>query len=272
MERTHIRRALLAIALFAAAGCSQDRGAKTATTTTTLEAAVRDLLGHDAELLSLAGPGMCPGHFDIQPSQVQRLRRCELVLRMDFQASLDEKIGPDPRIAPIRVSGGLCVPQTYLQICRQVADAMVAADQLDSQTSDKKLALIANRVNQAGVEAKQQIDDAGLTGAKVLVSRHQADFCRYLGMEVVAELPAGDEASVKAIDQVITVGRREGVRWVVANRPEGTQAADAIGKSLRAGVIVLENFPDPEAPNAFDLLLRHNVAILTAAAEATARD
>lgn len=270
MARTSTLLALLlSVAGSAFTGGCNEPGGKTATTTSTLEAAARDLLGQDAELVSLAGPGMCPGHFDIRPSQVRKLRGCELVLRMDFQGSLDEKIGDAPRIVPVKVTAGLAVPKTYLSICRQVADALVEAGQIGRQEASRRLQAIASRVNRLGVHSKKQIGASGLGSRPVIASRHQADFCRYLGMEVVATLPGGEEASVRSLGEVIRLGRREKVGWIIANRPEGTMAADAIAKALGAGVVVLENFPEASQPESFDLMLQTNVTrIVTAAGTA----
>ena len=50
---------------------------------------------------------------------------------------------------------------------------------------------------------------------------------------------------------------------MVANRPEGRRAADALAKRLGAQVVVLGNFPDPQEGHAlFDDLLRANVNLL----------
>jgi ABC-type Zn uptake system ZnuABC Zn-binding protein ZnuA len=48
-----------------------------------LGAAVHDVLGQGTPLMLLAEPGMCPGDFDLRPSQDQQLRACRLLLRFD---------------------------------------------------------------------------------------------------------------------------------------------------------------------------------------------
>jgi hypothetical protein len=46
-----------------------------------LEAAIRDVLRRDVSLVRLAGPAMCPGHFDMRPSQITDLAKCRLLNR-----------------------------------------------------------------------------------------------------------------------------------------------------------------------------------------------
>ena len=77
-----------------------------------LAAVTRELVGATVPLLALAEPGMCPGHFDLRPSQVRLAQRCQVLVRFDFQQSLDARLtatrGPSPTIASVHVSGGLC--------------------------------------------------------------------------------------------------------------------------------------------------------------------
>jgi len=89
----------LVAVVVAAAGC-QDASppADVAVTNSMFECAVVDLAGDDAAIMRLAEPGMCPGHFDMRPSQVESLRGCRVLLRLDFQQSLDGKL--------VGVSGG----------------------------------------------------------------------------------------------------------------------------------------------------------------------
>jgi ABC-type Zn uptake system ZnuABC Zn-binding protein ZnuA len=56
------------------------------------ECVVVELAGDGVAIMRLAEPGMCPGHFDMRPSQVESLRGCRVLLRLDFQQSLDRKL------------------------------------------------------------------------------------------------------------------------------------------------------------------------------------
>lgn len=234
-----------------------------------LECAARDLLGDGTPLMRLAEPGMCPGHFDLRPAQVQRLRRCRVLLRFSFQASLDRQASGAASLTVVSITApdGMCVPDTYLAVCRQAAGAFVRAGMLTQEAAQAGLAAIEKRIASTGESARQAIRAVGLHGAPVLASGHQAAFCRYLGLRVVAAISGSDTAAVRQIDDALRMAREAGCRLVVANRPEGTQLAESIADRLGAKVVVFDNFPDMTAAQPdFDSLVRQNVRRLVFAA------
>jgi len=247
-------------------------GPRIATTTSYLEAATRDLLGDDLQVIRLAEPGTCPGHFDIRPSQVSELRRCQALLRFDFQRSLDQKLAGDehdgPQVAEIAIVGGMCRPDSYLTACQQTADHLVSLDQLSQAAADERLSAIAARLDTMSGEVTNRVADARLVGLPVIASGHQRDFCEWLGLKVVAAFRAADTASIGEIEEAIDAGELAQVQLVVANLPEGRRTADALAERLRARVVLFENFPaEQHGSISFDAMVRNNVrALLQAAA------
>jgi zinc transport system substrate-binding protein len=244
---------------------------RVAATNSYLEAAVLDVLGGQEPVLRLADPGMCPGHFDIRPSQVEDLRRCRLLLRFDFQASLDAKLSNvfdgGLKIREIRVSGGLCEPSSYLGVCRQVADALVAERLADRTAADPRLAAINNRIEARTVWCRDQVAKAGWAGRSVVCSGHQEAFCKWLGLKVAATFSGADSAAIGDIERAIRAGDSAGVGAVIANLPEGRRMADALGQRLNAKVVVFGNFPMLQGDGPpFDELLNSNVRALVGAA------
>ena len=263
---------LCLLVLIAPAGCEKKETAAppaVAASTSYLECAAREFLGDGDSVLLLAGPGMCPGHFDIRPSQVRRLRGCRVLLRSDFQESLDEKLAKlastGLRIVPVKIDGGLCEPASYLAACRQAAEAFVAAGLLDRAEADARLAVVSKRMKALDDWVAEQIAAAKLQGRPVLAGEHQAVFCHRLGLNVVATFRGSDTASIGDIDAAVQSARRAGVKIVVANLPAGRRLADALAEPLGAKVVVFGNFPATSRNGAFDKLIRGNVAKLVAA-------
>jgi len=253
-------------------GCrkhSDSPEAAVAATNSLLECAVRDLLGDSTSVFRLTEPGMCPGHFDIRPSQVQQLRSCRVLLRLDFQKSLDTKLAGAKddglHIAEIRIPGGLCEPESYLAACRQMPDALIAANLLDRATADQRLAGIRTRIEQTASRCRQKLTD--LRDRPVIVSSHQEAFCGWLGLRPVAVFAGADSAGVGQVDYAVRQGEQAGVKLIIANRPEGRRVADALANRLGAQVAVFGNFPAlGSGQNSFDDLIEANVDALVKAA------
>lgn len=279
MRRKHLEN-LVVLAALCLVGCGRsiDTGqervdaadAVVAVSNSYLAAVARELLGADVPLTVLAEPGMCPGHFDMRPSQVRQAASCRVVLRFDFQQSLDARFqaagGRLPRIIAVTVPGGMCEPASYVAACRQAADALVTEGLVPRDVADQRLADVARRMEELAGWTHQQIEAAGLAGTPVLTSRHQAAFCGLLGLKVAATFPVADTAVLSEIDQAVQQGRAAGIRLIVANRPEGRQAADALADQFQARVVVFDNFPAAKEPDAFERLVRGNVAALVEAA------
>lgn len=232
-----------------------------------LECAARDLLGETVEFVRLAEPGMCPGHFDLRPSQFAELQRCRALLRFDFQKAIDVKltslVDHGMKMVEVSGSGGMCEAASYLQACRELSDAFVAAGHLAPDQAASRLGEIAARVNACAAKLRGQVESAGLKDRAVIASGHQRAFCESLGLRVVASFRAADMARISEIDDTVQSARNGGVKLVIANLPEGRRLADALAERLGAKVVEFGNFPDPrEGGPAFDRLISANVRAL----------
>ena len=256
------------------AGCarqSDQPAAAVAASNSLLECAARDLLGDDTPVLRLAEPGMCPGHFDVRPGQVAALRRCRVMLRMDFQQSLDAKLAAATRdglrIAEVRIAGGLCEPDSYRAACAQTADALADAGLLDRAVAESRLRQIGTRLDDLSADSRRRVEP--LAGTPVVASCHQEAFCRWLGLRVVATFRGAEVESTRRLDDAVRRARQAEATLVVANLPEGRRAADFLADALGGAVVVFGNFPALGRQHAgFDDLVRDNVTRLL---EATGR-
>lgn len=268
-----ISAALAGVTLTTALGgcqraCADAAPPRVAAANAYLASAVRDVLGDETPVLYLAEPGMCPGHFDLRPSQIGALRNCLLLLRFDFQTSLDEKLADLRRagltIAAIRVDEGQCNPATYREVCSSVAAALVSVGLIDRATADERLAKLDSRIGVLEAWGRTRTAEVQLQGMPVLASKHQAAFARFLGLDVRATFAGTDTASAREIENALANG--QDVRLVIANLPEGRRLADALAERLGARVVVFGNYPEDRHGGRFEALFRENVEQLCAAA------
>lgn len=252
-------------------GCREDgaadRGPEVAVTNSYLECVVRDLWGEEVGVLCLASPGMCPGHFDLAPGQVRQLRNGRLLLRFDFQQGVAERLvrlcesGLD--VQSVTPPAGLCVPDTYFAVCRQVCQVLSQAYPEMADRFADRLGSIQGRLTALSLELRESLVASGIAGAVVLASNHQAEFARWLGLEPIATFVGSDTETIANLDHCLRQSAGRDVRFVIANRQEGAALAQAVADRCRARAVVFSNFPEVCEPGAgFDGLLRDNVRFL----------
>jgi ABC-type Zn uptake system ZnuABC Zn-binding protein ZnuA len=267
---------LLVVTLgLAATGCRDDRApsgsADVAVTNSYLASAVRDVCGDGIEVVSLAPPGMCPGHFDLSPAQIGQLRRCKLLLLFGFQQQVEQKVArlkaDGLNTGLVETPPGLCLPETYMAACRQVARLLTEHYPDRAERFDERLAAIERRLAALSGALKSAVGGSPAASATVLTSHHQAKFAEWLGLDPVATCVGSDAETMSNVDHCLRQADGRDVRFVIANRQEGTALAEALADRLQARAVEFSNFPPAVAGGAsFDRLLENNVQALLEAA------
>ena len=224
-----------------------------------LVSAMSELLGPETKIYCMASPGMCPGHFDISPGLVKDLRSAKILVRFDFQSSMDTQLTSlthaGMSIESITPKGGLCVPDTYIDICAQLAEIL--------QVPEKKLNEIKTRITSHGQKLKAIVAENNYTAMPVITSNHQAAFTEYLALNVTGTFKGGDIETVSAVQDLISKGRNQNVKIVIANKQQGLGLANAIAERINAAVVVFSNFPQLNtADSPFENMLTNNVTAL----------
>jgi zinc transport system substrate-binding protein len=267
---------MFSVALFGVlTGCSdrefENKQPEIAVTNSYLQCVVKDLCGDDMQILCLAPPGMCPGHFDMSPAQVKQLCDCKILLLFDFQQKIEDSLSRmrenGLKTALLEPLPGLCVPETYMAACREVANILSVEYPEKQAQYEQRLRLIEKRMKELGLELRTVIEQSGVKATEVVASDHQAEFADRLGLEIVATFMGSDIETASNINQCLTKAQGRDVRFVIANKQEGTALAEALAERLQAKAIIFSNFPDIDtSSNGFDQLLRKNVQALVEAA------
>ena len=162
----------------------------------------------------------------------------------------------------IHTPPGLCLPETYLTACREVADVLSEAYPENAARFEQRVSAVATRLGKLGSELKDAVLRSPAASADVLTSNHQTAFARWLGLEPVATFVGSDMETIANIDHCLRKAAGREVRFVIANRQEGTALAAAMADRLQARAVVFSNFPSVDAGGGFDLLLQRNVSAL----------
>jgi len=234
-------------------------------TTSMLEAAAGDYrpaLPEGLEIVRLIPPGSCPGHFDLSPRTVPILRRARLVIRHDFQESLDGKLrklgGRSLRVHTVPTKGPLLVPANYAALSADLAEALATI------WPERQKALQAQRdtiaAQLAAMGKKALIRGRPWRGTPVVASAMQQGFCSWLGLSVVQTLPRPDDTSPRQLARLL----RSDAAIVVGNLQSDAKAARSLAQRKRVPVAVLSNFP-AQAEDGYRKLLGANLDQLEAA-------
>ena len=95
----------------------------------------------------------------------------------------------------------------------------------------------------------------------MLVSGHQAEFAKWLGLNVVATFAGSDIEIPSGINSALMKAKDKNIKFVIANQQEGTALAEAMANRLNSTMVVFSNFPTGQGDiPAFDSLMLENIS------------
>ncbi len=237
---------------------------KVVVTTTLIEAAVRDLMGPGVEVVRLLPPGSCPGHFDLEPGQVADMASARLFIRHDYQAGLDmgiSKSGLDTgRVVSLASLPAFTIPSNYVAMCAELTDRLVREWPEKEDLIRQGLQSIQSQA--VDTEQSSRLQTERLRERKVLCARYQNDFCRWIGLNIVAVFDAGTDESAWQLNRAVNMAKTAGAEAVIGNLQWGPQHLKALSEAADLPGIMLSNFPESGREGAYWALVAKNVGAL----------
>lgn len=166
------------------------------------------------------------------------------------------------KICEIIPSEGLCIPDTYMSITRQVAAALSEINPDKKSLYELRLKEIQKRLDILSSNVSEKINSSHLAGCSVLTSRHQKEFVKWLGLDPVSTFPGRDTATPSQINRNLQEAQQYKVKFVIANKQEGTDMPKAIAERLKVRLVVFSNFPSGDQQNItcqYDNLITENI-------------
>lgn len=230
----------------------------------------RQVGGEAVEVTTIIPAGFCPAHYDLRPSDILAVSRAQLVLYHGIEPWLETLLGSVNRGArAVAVKGPWNTPPALTARAADVAAALkeIAPDKADyfaAREGD-----YAARIASLGEELSSRAAELALSQVAAVVMLWQADFARWLGLQVVATYPPEERLSLKDLAQLVSLGKEKGARLVIDNLQSGVSFGARLAHELAAVHVVLTNFPGA-LPGAVDLLSMLEVnaqQVFSAAAE-----
>jgi len=212
---------------------------------------IQDVADGKLKAHTLIPPGMCPGHYDVKPSDVETLANSRVLIIHNWQQNMKNINGlveaadnPDLVIKVIDVPDMPMVPQIQAETTDKIAQALGEIDPENSAYYQEKAAERTQAILAKGEEVKDKLQDANVSGVKVLCVEYQAGFAEWAGFDVVATYGRPEDLSVADVETLVTDAREAGVALVIDNLQSGTTSnSESMAQDIGAMQVTISNFP-----------------------------
>jgi zinc transport system substrate-binding protein len=212
---------------------------------------IQDVAGDKVETYTLIPPGVCPGHYDVKPSDIEALANSKALFIHDYQeyftnitGAIEAAENPDLTVTVINVTGNWMVPAVQAEAVDKIAQALGELDPENAayyqqRAADREQAILAK-----GEEVETRLTEAGVEGVKVLCAEMQVGFVQWAGFDVVATFGRPEDLSPADVDQLITEANQAGVVLIIDNLQSGSATLGAaIEQDVEAIPVTISNFP-----------------------------
>jgi len=254
--------------------CSSSPEGETATltvvTSTSLIASIVERVGGDlVEVVNIIPPAQCPGHFDVSPTDVQKLADAPLFLYHGWQgetfaadliASADN---PDLTSVSLDIAGNWMTPDVQIEAAAAITNHLCQVDPVNCPTYQQRSEQYANAVLAKGSEIQQALDSANLSEINVLCAEMQVGFVRWTGLNVIDTYPRPDALTAQMSAHLVDLGKAENVTLVIDNLQSGADGGKAIAEDIGCARIVLSNFPGGfDNTETWEKAIDHNIDLI----------
>jgi len=211
----------------------------------------QDLTDGKMKVRNLIPPGMCPGHYDVKPSDVETLANSKVFIIHNWQQNMKNITGlveaadnPGLVIKIIDVPDKPMVPQIQAETVDKIAQALGEIDPENPAYYQEKAAERTQAILAKGEEVKGKLQDANVSGVKVICVEYQAGLAEWAGFDVVATYGRPEDLSVADVEKLVVEAKEAGAALVIDNLQSGaTAASEAMAEDIGATQVTLSNFP-----------------------------
>jgi len=212
---------------------------------------IQDVADGELETRTLIPPGVCPGHYDIKPSDIEALANSKALFIHNFQqtyanvnGAIEAAENPDLIITVLNVTGNWMVPAVQAEAVNKIAQALGEIYPENAAYYAGNATERAQAILVYGEQVKDRLQDAAVDGIKVICAAMQEGFVRWAGFDVVATYGRPEELSPADVQQLITEAIEAGVVLVIDNLQSGSTTLGAsLEQDIEAISVIISNFP-----------------------------
>ena len=212
---------------------------------------IQDVADGKLETRTLIPPGVCPGHYDVKPSDIVALANSKAFFIHDYQQSFQNIAGaieaaenPDLIITVLNVTGNWMVPAVQAEAVDKIAQALGEIDPENAAYYAGNATERAQVILAKGADVKNRLQEAGVDGVKVICAAMQEGFVRWAGFDVVATFGRPEDLSVAQMEELVSEAIEAGVALVIDNLQSGSATLGAaMEPDIEAIPVTISNFP-----------------------------
>ena len=263
----------LVITLFVG-GCASEETSKlkVVTSTSLIAQVVERVGGEKVDVVNIIPPAQCPGHFDVKPSDIQKLADADLFLLHGWQgekfseALIASANNPDLTVVKIDIKGNWMTPPVQAEAIDKITAALCQVDADNSDSFRENAEEIKAAVEAKGTEIQARLAEANVSDINVMCAEMQAGFVKWAGFNVIATFGRPDSLTPQVVKELVDKGRENKVTLIIDNMQSGKDAGAGIAEELGCARVILSNFPGGyENTETWEETIDYNVALLLAA-------
>lgn len=234
------------------------------TSDTILSGMIASLLPPQRYLVdALLPPGQCPGHYDIKLSDIEKIKKANLVVSFKGMPFMNKTVSGSGALLLVDSDNrNWMAPDSYSY------GLGLLADKLSQYFPDDKGAIRSRRdetigkVNAGANSLIKKIKRMGISGKALIASSMQKEPLEWMGFRVVGEYSRPEAISAREIVSLSKIGKSLQATAVVDNLQSGPAAGKGIAETLGVPHVVLTNFPSEKG---YLATLEENVDTIAAA-------
>ena len=246
-------------------------------TSISLIAQIVERVGGDlVDVVNIIPPAQCPGHFDVKPSDIQKLADADLFLLGGWQGELfsqeliDAANNPDLTVVtldiPSNPQSNWMTPSVQQEAAEKITAALSRVDTENSAAYQDSAAEYKDKIEAKAAEIKARVAGEDLSSINVICSGMQAAFVRWVGLNSVAFYGRPDSLTPQVVKELVDKGREEKVTLIIDNMQSGKDAGAGIAEELGCARVILSNFPGCfENTETWEKAIEYNVDLLLGA-------
>ena len=212
---------------------------------------IQEVADNEVETHALIPPGVCPGHYDVKPSDIEALANSKALIIHNYQQDYQNVLGaieaadnPDLMIRVINMTGNWMVPSVQAEGVGKIAQALGEiypenADYYQENAMEREQAILAY-----GAAVEDRLEDAEANGVKVICAEMQAGFAGWAGFDIVATFGRPEDLTPAQVADLIDEAQGAGAALIIDNLQSGSTTLGAsLEQDVAAIPVTISNFP-----------------------------